>query len=43
MAKGKVMKKSGWLAAYEEEWEQEEEIDDLRDQILPNVELGAQI
>lgn len=43
VAKGKVMKKSGWLAAYEEEWEQEEEIDDLRDQILPNVELGAQI
>ena len=43
VAKGKVMKKSGWLSAYEEEWEQEEEIDDLRDQILPNVELGAQI
>ncbi len=43
VAKGKVMKKSGWLAAYEEEWEQEEEIDDLRDQILPNVELGKHL
>lgn len=42
-AKGKVMKKSGWLAAYEEEWEQEEETDDLRDQTLPNVEVGDQI
>lgn len=42
-AKGKVMKKSGWLAAYEEEWEQEEETDDLRDQTLPNVETGDQI
>lgn len=43
VAKGKTMKKSGWLAAYEEEWEQEEETDDLRDQILPNVETGDQI
>lgn len=37
------MKKSGMLAAYEEEWEQEEETDDLRDQTLPNVETGDQI
>ena len=43
VAKGKTMKKSGWLAAYEEEWEQEEETDNLRDQILPNVETGDQI
>lgn len=43
VAKGKTMKKSGWLAAYEEEWEQKEETDDLRDQILPNVETGDQI
>lgn len=42
-AKGKVMKKSGWMAAYEEEWDQEEETDDLQDQTLPNVEDGDQI
>lgn len=39
-AKGKIMKSPGWMTAYEEEWEQEEEADALKDQTLPEVKKG---
>lgn len=40
IARGKVMKTAGWMAAYDEEWTQEEDEEALKDQNLPDVKEG---
>lgn len=43
LAKGKIVKNQGWKMAYEQEFEEEAEDEEIRDQILPPRKVGEEL